>query len=70
MTPALLERDEVRRERRPCNGPGRGITLAQLLSSAHEELTDRGVADCPVCSGEMESTLLAAECRDCGSRLS
>ena len=69
MSPALLEADQVRHERRPCNRPGRGITLGQLLASTSDELEARGATDCPVCGGDLQQTLLAAECGDCGSRI-
>jgi Zn finger protein HypA/HybF involved in hydrogenase expression len=54
-TPAFAER------RRP--------TLEQALERAWSEAL-RAEAECPVCSGVMTMRAGAAECADCGSRLS
>ncbi len=47
----------------------RGITVAQLLARAHEDVQARGVADCPVCGGALRPAGGDAECSTCGSRL-
>jgi hypothetical protein len=63
------EQVQIRRERRPCAGPG-AATLGQLLTRAHEAIHARGAADCPVCGGGLAANLVDASCDDCGSRLS
>ena len=73
MTAAVLDRPTLR-----TGDPeiGDGVTLEQLLTSAHEEARANGSTECPVCHARMISTraregggLLAAECGGCGSRL-
>lgn len=63
------EQIQVRRERRPCARPG-GITLAQLLTRAHEGVQARGTADCPVCGGDLKRADAHGVCSSCGSLLS
>jgi hypothetical protein len=46
-----------------------GVTLAQLLTRAHEDVQAHGKADCPVCGGTLLSHGVDAECADCSSRL-
>jgi tRNA(Ile2) C34 agmatinyltransferase TiaS len=46
-----------------------GITLAQLLTRAHEDVHAHGKADCPVCGGTLLSSGIEAACTSCGSRL-
>jgi hypothetical protein len=58
MSTALLE-PPVRHER------DYGQTLEELLNDALA-----GTAQCPICGDELEHTLMAAECKRCGSRLS
>ena len=81
MTAAVLDRPTLRTGD---PGIGDGVTLEQLLTSAHEEARANGSTECPVCHARMtvchartSSTrareaggLLAAECGGCGSRLS
>jgi hypothetical protein len=47
-----------------------GITLAQLLARAHEDVQACATADCPLCGGIMERAGVQATCASCGSRLS
>jgi DnaJ-class molecular chaperone len=42
------------------------VTLEDVVLGAWEALRRDGRADCPVCSGELEST----GCKTCGSQLS
>jgi tRNA(Ile2) C34 agmatinyltransferase TiaS len=42
------------------------VTLEEVVLDAWEALRRDGRADCPVCSGELEST----GCKTCGSELS
>ena len=63
------EQVQIRRERRPCAGPG-GATLGQLLTRAHEAVQARDIASCPVCGGALAAYGVEARCDDCGSRLS
>jgi hypothetical protein len=60
---------QVRHERRPCALPGT-LTLAELLTRAHEAVHMRGTAACPACGGSLAANLVDASCEDCGSRLS
>jgi tRNA(Ile2) C34 agmatinyltransferase TiaS len=46
-----------------------GVTLAQLLTRAHEAAQAHGKADCPMCGGTLLSNGRDAECTSCGSRL-
>ncbi len=46
-----------------------GVTLAQLLTRAHEAAQAHGKADCPMCGGTLLSNGPDAECTSCGSRL-
>ena len=64
------EQAQPRRDRRPCDLPGRGVTLGQLLARAREAVEAEGSADCPICGAAMHRAALAAECGGCGSRLS
>ena len=53
-----------------CDRPvATSLTLAQLLTRAHEEVHSRGKADCPVCGGTLLSNGADAQCTSCGSRL-
>ena len=67
--PALCEEPVVvRRERRPCAGPG-GVTLGQLLARAHEAVHAGASASCPMCGGALEAQGFSSRCNDCGSQL-
>ena len=46
------------------------VSLGQLLTRAREEVHAHGVADCPVCGGDLAPREFEARCDDCGSRLS
>ena len=46
------------------------LSLAQLLTRAHEDVRTRGVADCPLCGGTLAADAVDAHCEECGSRLS
>jgi tRNA(Ile2) C34 agmatinyltransferase TiaS len=46
------------------------MTLVQLLTRAHEDVSAYGTAVCPVCGGVMEHAGAQAACASCGSRLS
>ena len=53
-----------------CEAPvAMGITLAQLLARAYEDVRASGKADCPACGGTLLSNGVDAECTSCGSRL-
>jgi tRNA(Ile2) C34 agmatinyltransferase TiaS len=68
--PAVCEEQvAVRRQRRPCTGPG-GVTLGQLLARAREAADAGAVTGCPVCGGAMQAHGLEAQCGSCGTRLS
>ena len=45
------------------------LTLGELLTRAHEDVQDYGVAECPVCGGNLHAHGTDAECTSCGSRL-
>jgi tRNA(Ile2) C34 agmatinyltransferase TiaS len=62
------EKVEVRRERRPCDQP-HGVTLAQLLTRAHEAVHAGSATSCPVCGGPMRAAGAESRCSDCGARL-
>ena len=47
-----------------------GVTLEQVLARAQEDVHLHGVAECPVCSGDLMPHDVDAHCDDCGSRLS
>ena len=71
MTPPVLDRPARRAAREQCvGGPGRRMTLEQRLDSALSAAQAGAGADCPVCHGAMVAAGRAAECGDCGSRLS
>jgi hypothetical protein len=71
MTPPVLDRPARRAAREQCvGGPGRRMTLEQRLDSALSAVQSGAAADCPVCAGPMVAAGGAAECGDCGSRLS
>ena len=59
-----LDLELLRPERSRCSDGGR-LTLEQVLDGVWEGLHAAGVADCPVCGGEM----LSSGCRGCGSSL-
>ena len=65
-TAVYEERVQVSRERLPWAG---GITLAQLLARAHEDVHTRSTAACPVCGGALAPRDLEAHCDDCGTWL-
>jgi hypothetical protein len=48
---------------------GAMLTLAQILTRAHEEAQTHGTAECPVCEGTLEASGVDARCTSCGSRL-
>ncbi len=49
---------------------GEGLALGEKLSGAWEGLLAAGLAECPVCGGEMEFVAGAGQCAHCGSVLS
>lgn len=54
-----------------CDPPAAtALTLAQLLTRAHEEVRKHGAGDCPVCGGVLRCSGTGASCGSCGSRLS
>ena len=70
----LVRRDapEAARPRRQpigCSDGGRP-TLEAIVSGAGEGLHAAGVADCPVCGGELRRAGEASRCSGCGSALS
>jgi tRNA(Ile2) C34 agmatinyltransferase TiaS len=72
MTTALLEAPlsafgEARRLRR---ADGSEMTLEELLERTVRSVRTEGVAECPVCRGQMHSDDGASRCSGCGSTLS
>ncbi len=67
MTGALLERP-VFRGAQPA--PDGGVTLEACLNLVLDAARTNGGAECPVCHSRMTAAQEAAECADCGSRLS
>jgi len=47
----------------------RGVAIGELLERAHEETQAHGVAECPVCSGDLRAQSHGVRCADCGTRL-
>ena len=47
-----------------------GLTLEERLTSVWEGLLAAGTAECPVCGDRMERSGPAADCHECGSKLS
>jgi hypothetical protein len=54
---------------RPRSG-GEGLTLETRISRVWEGLLAAGLAECPVCGGELERLGSAGHCLSCGSELS
>ena len=46
------------------------LTLGQVLARAQEDVHLHGLAECPVCGGDLTQHDVEAHCDDCGSRLS
>ena len=67
MTGALLERPVCHRAR---PAPDGGVTLEERLNLVLDAVRANASAECPVCHGRMTAAQEAAECADCGSRLS
>ena len=67
MTGALLERPVSRDAQLAPDG---GVTLEERLNLVLNAVRANGCAECPVCHARMTAAQEAAECADCGSRLS
>ena len=67
MTGALLERPVSRGAQPAMDG---GVTLEERLNLVLDAARANGSAECPVCHARMTVAQEAAECADCGSRLS
>lgn len=67
MTGALLERPVAHGAQRAEDG---GVTLEERLNLVLDAVRANASAECPVCHGRMTAAQEAAECADCGSRLS
>jgi hypothetical protein len=67
MTGALLERPASRGVQPTPDG---GVTLEERLNLVLDAARTNGSAECPVCHARMTAAHEAAECADCGSRLS
>jgi hypothetical protein len=72
VTTALLESPlyVFGEARRPLPANGSGITLDELLAGTLRSARADGVAECPVCRGQMHAEDGAARCSGCGSTLS
>ena len=75
MTPALLDRPaSVFAERATGSLGGGRVTLEERLNSVLHAVRTNGSAECPICHARMTPApardAAAAECANCGTRLS